>query len=51
MDNVMSRIRCGKPRATIRPGLKIVEGIDNAAAQLAIDWSGAIGAMLLERAT
>jgi hypothetical protein len=31
--------------------LKIVEGIDNATAQLAINRSGAIGAMLLERAT
>jgi len=51
MDNVMSGIGRGESRATIRPDLKVVESIDDAAAKFAIDWSGAVGAMLLQGAT
>ena len=50
-DPTLPRVGSRGFRATIRPALQIVDGIDDAAADLPVGRSRPIGAMLLERST
>lgn len=40
---------CRTADSKLRPRFQVIEGVDNAAAELAIDWTGSIGAMLFQR--
>lgn len=46
-----ARIGSGSHRAAVSPGLEIPNGIDDAAAELAVCGAGAVGAVLFQRAT
>src|SRR3546814_3093933 len=45
-----ARIRGRGDETPIRPGLKVIDGIDDASAELSIGRTGSVGAVLLERA-
>src|SRR5262245_61643123 len=49
VDRSGAGIRGRGLRATIRPGLEVVERVDDPSTNLPVDRAGAVGAMLLER--